>query len=631
MSAEFPRERLSLCMIVRDEERCLARCLASAAPWVGEIVVVDTGSTDRSVEIAESFGARVVHFPWINDFSAARNVALDAAINEWALVLDADEEIVVDDEAEFAAALNQTVLDGFSFPIQSEIDSGEMTNCLIFRLFRRTKEGMRYRGQLHEQIMAVSAGKVETAALRCLHFKHDGYTSKVSQARGKGERNLRLARALVADQPDDAFAWHCLGLSLGTGQEEEKIQAYEKCLTMLKDAGRDGANGIFEVINYLALAVEYVNAGQLAKGRTVFDRAIELFPDAPDLRYERARMRLFHNDYAGAAEDLAVCLTDKARKFCYISFPGAIGYAAKTQLASAYLHLGRSDEAEALLAQAVAEAPVAFPLPRQLLANLLLQRGLWGDARPLLSAALEVEPEAQETRFKLGWCLFKLERYEEAETTLLPLRDLPDTQHLLGKVYLDWGHGAKALDFLTECPQPAAGLARGWAYYLQNDPGRAAACWEEWLRAGAADWGTKDTLNTFLFLMQGGGKSKGQPERPAEPLRDMNLWFRLLLRYKCFNDIEQVISRGPQLGDRMWLPLRKKWAITLASEGFTDLALQLLLDARSVEPEDAEIYYWLGYCSMYRRNVEEAKVLWQTCLRYQPDHALAGQSLSLLG
>ena len=84
---------LSLCMIVKDEEDCLARCLLSATPVVDEIVIVDTGSTDRTKEVAKAFGAKVYDFEWTDDFSEARNLSLSKATSEWILVLDADETI----------------------------------------------------------------------------------------------------------------------------------------------------------------------------------------------------------------------------------------------------------------------------------------------------------------------------------------------------------------------------------------------------------------------------------------------------------------------------------------------------------------------------------------------------------
>ena len=78
---------VSLCMIVKNEEAYLADCLASAKPFVDEMVIVDTGSTDRTVEIAERFGAKVFHFPWCDDFAAARNESLRHASGDWILVL----------------------------------------------------------------------------------------------------------------------------------------------------------------------------------------------------------------------------------------------------------------------------------------------------------------------------------------------------------------------------------------------------------------------------------------------------------------------------------------------------------------------------------------------------------------
>ncbi|MEA2180039.1 MAG: hypothetical protein QOG77_3336, partial [Solirubrobacteraceae bacterium] len=92
-SAARPAEglTLSLCMIVKDEEEMLPRCLEAAAPAVDEIIVVDTGSSDRTVEIAKSFGANVIEFEWTGSFADARNVSLEAATGDWLMYLDADE------------------------------------------------------------------------------------------------------------------------------------------------------------------------------------------------------------------------------------------------------------------------------------------------------------------------------------------------------------------------------------------------------------------------------------------------------------------------------------------------------------------------------------------------------------
>ena len=104
---------LTACMIVRNEEENIRRCLSSIVSLVDEIVVVDTGSTDNTVQIAESFGARVYHHPWQNDFSLHRNQALSYAQGQWVLIVDADEEIVVDPNSSpslFRQFLNQVPL-----------------------------------------------------------------------------------------------------------------------------------------------------------------------------------------------------------------------------------------------------------------------------------------------------------------------------------------------------------------------------------------------------------------------------------------------------------------------------------------------------------------------------------------
>src|SRR5512143_1026788 len=98
---------LSLAMIVKNEEKNLGHCLASVRDLVDEMVVVDTGSTDGTVALAESFGARIGHFPWTGDFGAARNESLRLCTGDWVLILDADEAVDALDHAKIRAAIAQ--------------------------------------------------------------------------------------------------------------------------------------------------------------------------------------------------------------------------------------------------------------------------------------------------------------------------------------------------------------------------------------------------------------------------------------------------------------------------------------------------------------------------------------------
>ncbi len=111
-------------MIVRDEEEMLPGCLAPLRDVVDEIVVVDTGSTDATVEIAESFGARVVHFPWNGSFADARNVSIEAATGDWIMYLDADEHMEPGDAPQLRDLLHRTWREGF-YLVETNYTGGE--------------------------------------------------------------------------------------------------------------------------------------------------------------------------------------------------------------------------------------------------------------------------------------------------------------------------------------------------------------------------------------------------------------------------------------------------------------------------------------------------------------------------
>jgi glycosyltransferase involved in cell wall biosynthesis len=100
------QNRLSVCLIVKNEEKFLGQCLKSVRDLASQIVVVDTGSTDRTVEIAKEYGAEVYSFAWCDDFSAARNAALEHATGDWVLVLDADEELSAEGREKLKPAMN---------------------------------------------------------------------------------------------------------------------------------------------------------------------------------------------------------------------------------------------------------------------------------------------------------------------------------------------------------------------------------------------------------------------------------------------------------------------------------------------------------------------------------------------
>jgi tetratricopeptide (TPR) repeat protein len=187
------RPTVGLCAIVKNEEGNLPRCLASVQGWVDELVVVDTGSTDRTVAIAESYGARIGHFAWCNDFAAARNASLALATQDWVLVLDADEVLVVRDGGwrEQLGVLPDSIwacaLDWFNVGTERGVGG------TYLRLFRRSPD-LRFVGAFHETIAYRGQPVPETAVvdfLEVLAIAHDGHTP-AALARKNSERNIPL-------------------------------------------------------------------------------------------------------------------------------------------------------------------------------------------------------------------------------------------------------------------------------------------------------------------------------------------------------------------------------------------------------------------------------------------------------
>lgn len=228
--------RLTVCVIAKNEERFLAQCIASVRGLADQVVVVDTGSTDRTAAIAREAGAEVHHFGWCDDFSAARNVALSHARALWVLVLDADEELPPDQHAHLLRDLDDGETAAFRLPIVNVGEESTGANY-VPRLFRNVP-GAHFVGRIHEQVFASVLAVTQpwdlAAKLGTAHLRHHGYTAEVTLGRDKVERNLRLLRQATAERPRDANLRLNLGLELvRSGDLEAGLQAYRAAHELL--------------------------------------------------------------------------------------------------------------------------------------------------------------------------------------------------------------------------------------------------------------------------------------------------------------------------------------------------------------------------------------------------------------
>ena len=238
---ESAKPLLTLSMIVKNEEKMLRGCLESAEKLVDEIVIVDTGSEDRTVEIAREFGAKVYHFDWINDFAAARNEALKHSNGKWILYLDADERISQFEIDKFRKSLSELSEDsgGLICTIESphaNLTGGEsdVHRGSYPRIFKNLGvDKVRFQGRVHEQI----SPSLKENNLKLLQsdiiIYHLGYDQSREIMEGKIERNYKMLLQHVREEPTNGYAWYQLGQTLGhmnlKKEAEETIKFALKC------------------------------------------------------------------------------------------------------------------------------------------------------------------------------------------------------------------------------------------------------------------------------------------------------------------------------------------------------------------------------------------------------------------
>ena len=223
--------RLSQCMIVKNEEKNIETALGWAKGIAFEQIVVDTGSTDRTVEIAKKMGAKVFHFEWIDDFSAAKNYAIEQCKGNWIAFLDADEFFKPEDAKKLMTLLRQVQSDpklrkkvnAINCP-WAHVDDAGIPFAINDqeRIFRNTPE-TRYVGKIHEQIALDEDTIARTTDFTIIHT---GYSKASYAETGKLERNVAMLRQKLAEDPDDYNTKAYLADSLsGIGDEESCAEA----------------------------------------------------------------------------------------------------------------------------------------------------------------------------------------------------------------------------------------------------------------------------------------------------------------------------------------------------------------------------------------------------------------------
>ncbi|HLU40351.1 MAG TPA: glycosyltransferase [Planctomycetota bacterium] len=414
--------RLSLVMMVKDEARTLARCLRSVRDAVDEIIVVDTGSSDETVEIARSFDARVLHCAWTDDFSAPRNVGLAAATGDWILVLDADEAVRAGDAPRLRELIADPTVSGWQLVLQNEYGDGTKTlGVAILRLFRNLP-GIRYQNRIHEQVLPTLQAEGARLGLRVqaadVVVLHDGYTDECMAARNKNERNERLFRLQLAETPDDIYALYKFGdfLRRVPGRRADALPILERAWRVLRDHPLLPPGELPYAAEIAALlALEYACAERFAEAEAILAVALREFMPTPNLHYIAAGIAAHVGRHHDAIAHYRACLQFAGQVMVVPVQEGVTSYVALAGIAQAYLRLGDRRRAAEWLARARALRP-DFEVTALALANLLVQEGEPGRALGVLAEQLGHAPRSAGACQQAAVILARLGHVEQARS-----------------------------------------------------------------------------------------------------------------------------------------------------------------------------------------------------------------------
>lgn len=281
--------KLSFCAIVKNEARNLDRCLVSVKPYVSELIMVDTGSTDTTISIAQQHGARISAFEWCNDFAAARNYAKSLATGDWILTLDADEELVslTDDWMETLQKLAERDILAFAIKLRDVV--ALETSMDAIRLFRNLPE-MQYQEAYHEYLayagQPLSLRGDSIQPLQGIEIVHYGYAPEVIVEKSA----LRIPMLEHLRQKEDLslmLLWSLSGMYEATQRLEQAQncywEAWERLLPhLLSGEMPEDTRSVPSWLYSIAVRSleEDVETSQL-----ICERGMEWFPDFPPLFY----------------------------------------------------------------------------------------------------------------------------------------------------------------------------------------------------------------------------------------------------------------------------------------------------------------------------------------------------------
>jgi len=447
------KSTISLCMIVRDEEKSLTLCLNSVQDIVDQMVIIDTGSKDKTIQTAKNFGADIYQFQWCNHFAEARNESIKYATGDWILWMDADETLDPRSIPELKKITHDKNKDTYyRVRISSRNDyQNKVTYSDAHRIFPNGK-GIRFENRIHEQIYRSAHNAGAKEVVTGVHIIHEGYNLTEEEYQKKLLRNLPLLEKMVEENKQDSYAHFTLA------QNYSGLKQYKNAIKHFKIAIQYDTldNSLtMEALNVMSQAYSYLEEWEKVKKYSM--QSIKLNPVQSGAYYMLYKCDENQNNYKQAVEHLTFLLQNTKK---LNSQPQNIKndvlvseHRIIKTLGDTYVKIGRQDKAFEFYSQLTGDALTKSIVWK--IIHLTGELGEWDRLIEILQIYLKDNKNTEVEIFDiLGQSYIKTDQIQKALSMYLKLYDSGEPNKIvlrrIAALYAKLGDLVKAEHFIVK-------------------------------------------------------------------------------------------------------------------------------------------------------------------------------------
>jgi glycosyltransferase involved in cell wall biosynthesis len=620
---------ISVCMIARNEEKNIDRCLRSVKPVADEIILVDTGSTDRTVEIARKYTDKVYYHPWNDNFSEARNQAMSYATGDWILTIDADEELAAEDIPNVLEAAHDAGIDAIIAQVVNIAQKGQSRGVLNSERFLLNNGVIHYEGRVHNRVVGVASPGIYR--IRIYHYGYDALETDIGK---KFARTVSLLKKDLDDNPDNPATHHYLSCSyLSRGMNRETI-VHGLEAVRLSEAGNN--RDVMFLWTRYNISLAYYRLQDLKLARETALAALKGYPDHIDSHFmmivicfdEKCWQELiYHADrYLRLVEDLNA---DPAGLGLLVTCSLNEAWNMYVLTGIAHAELGRGEDSRRSFAEAVRSAPEPF-LALRAIGIFYYNKNLLAQSRVYLERAQQQKSDdekvnellknitASDTALQkeptISCCMIVKDEEAFLATCLESIKDFVDeiiivdtgsvdkTVEIAGR-YTEKVHFHPWRNSFSEARNHAMSFAAGdWILTIDADEELVAGSGER-LRQAVREAGAADAISASVISIYSGGRKTAR-HNSERLLRNNGV-----IRYEgsVHNRVTGVTKTARSRVELMHYGYNveeKK-----ANEKFIR-TVELLKKEILSTPEDPRLHHYLGTSylarGMYRESIEES-------------------------